>query len=65
MTSNQKSFIDINKYLTDISLTNKKLIKVTEINKVKISICKKTLTLNNILYISELNRNFLSIETVR
>ena len=58
-------YLNINTYLTDISLINKKLIKAAKINIVKILINKEILTLNNILYVFKLNKNLLLIKIVR
>ena len=63
--SNHKSFVNINIYLTDISLVNKKSIKAAKINIIKILINEKTLTLNDIFYVSKLDRNLLLIKIIK
>ena len=47
-----------------ICLTNEKIIEVTEIDKAEILFKEEKLTLNEVLYVSELDRNLLSIRAV-
>ena len=61
MTPNRGSFVDINEYLTDVSLANGKSIKATGIGRVEVPICGEILTLNDVLYVPELDGNLLSI----
>ena len=64
MTSDWSFFVEFQNYFTDIYLINEKLIKATENSKVKLFVNREKLTLNDILYMLELNRNLLLIETV-
>ena len=47
-----------------VCLINKKVIEVTEIGKAEVFFNRKKLTLNEVLYVSELNKNLLLIEAV-
>ena len=47
-----------------VCLINEKIIKVTKIGKVKVFFEEEKLTLNEVLYVSELDRNLLSIKAV-
>ena len=64
MTLNWSFFIEFQNYSTDVYLTNEKSIRVTEYGKAEVFVNEKRLTLSDVLYMSELNRNLLSIEAV-
>ena len=61
---NQTIFNEIQNYFTEVYLTNRHSIRAAEIDKVKVNFVEKKLILTDVLYISELNENLLSIETV-
>ena len=64
ITSDWSFFVKFQKYSTDICLVNDKSIRVTEYSKAEIFVNRKRLTLSDVLYVSELNRNLLLIEAV-
>ena len=47
-----------------VCLINEEIIEVTEIDKVKVFFEEEKLTLNEVLYVSKLDRNLLSIRAV-
>ena len=64
MSPDQSLFSMIQNYSTYVTLVNEKAIKVTDIRKVEVCFKGKTLTLIDILFVSELDGNLLSIEAV-
>ena len=64
MTLNQSFFIEFQNYSTEVCLINEKSIRVIEYSKAEVFVDRKRLTLSDVLYMSELNRNLLSIEAV-
>ena len=61
---NQAIFVKIQNYFTGVCLANRHSIRVARIDKVEVNFAEKKLTLTDVLYIPELNRNLLSIEAV-
>ena len=47
-----------------VCLINEKIIEVTEIDKAEVFFKEEKLTLNEVLYVSELNKNLLLIKAI-
>ena len=64
MTLYQSFFVKFQNYNMKVYLINEISVKVIRMNKTEIFFNEKKLTLNEVLYVSKLNENLLSIRAV-